>query len=296
MIKEQSTTVTEETLNTQKGNLYKIDPRTIEVEPGFNVRQDFGDIEELAESIKENGIRVPLRGFKKGEKYVLTDGERRYRATMLLLEKGIVMRVPMILEQNSNGINRLIDMYVTNDGKRLNAVEESALVHRLINRYNLTPAEVSVKLGKTQAWVSNMLTLNTADETLKTQITKGEVAATVVLSELRSGKNKGMTAEEVSETLSKKVSDVVSTKEEKVGGKTAKVTAKDLKPAQPAKIGNDSSIEILRSMLFKEGYTSDVTADEESVEVVKFLKELLRGQLKRQDFIDVLDLVQSNED
>ena len=40
---------------------YFVDPRNIAIIDGFNVRTDYGDIDSLAESIRESGVKVPLR-------------------------------------------------------------------------------------------------------------------------------------------------------------------------------------------------------------------------------------------
>ena len=49
-----------ETNKTTKTDIYKIDPRNIVVEDGFNSREDFGDIDTLAKQIEENGVLNPI--------------------------------------------------------------------------------------------------------------------------------------------------------------------------------------------------------------------------------------------
>ena len=80
-----------ETRNTKRTDLFLIDPRNIVVVAGFNVRIDF-DLEELKEQIKDKGVMnpitvIPFRDESGAEKYKLVDGEGRYRATMLGIEK-----------------------------------------------------------------------------------------------------------------------------------------------------------------------------------------------------------------
>ena len=79
---------------TTKNDYYNIDPRRVVVINGFNSRTDFGNIEELAAQIKEQGMLnpitvIPQKDDNGNETYRLVDGERRYRAVMLLLSRGV---------------------------------------------------------------------------------------------------------------------------------------------------------------------------------------------------------------
>ena len=87
---------------TTKTDIYKIDPRNIVVTKDFNSRCNFGDLDELARQIKEQGVLNPIsvQPFKDEngeEKYRLIDGERRYRAVMKLIDEGEeIARVPAL--------------------------------------------------------------------------------------------------------------------------------------------------------------------------------------------------------
>lgn len=61
----------------KRTDLLWVDPVNLTVQEGFNVRYDYGDIDELAKSIIENGVKVPVRGVKdRGtDNYILTDGK-----------------------------------------------------------------------------------------------------------------------------------------------------------------------------------------------------------------------------
>ena len=77
---------------TKKTDLYLINPKNISVQENFNSRRDFGDIEELAEQIATQGVLNPIHVRPiEGEnnKYLLVDGERRYRAVMHNINNGI---------------------------------------------------------------------------------------------------------------------------------------------------------------------------------------------------------------
>lgn len=190
----------------------------IRVVEGFNVRQDFGDIEELAKSIKEIGIRVPLRGYKKDGFVYLTDGHRRFKALCLLAERGDEIRVPILPdEKGSNDEQRVIDMLVCNDGKRLNAVEQSEAVVRLF-AYGYKDEEISNKTGFSRVFISNLKSVGNLPKKVKNMIISNNIKSTEALRIFREEKNFDKALELIESTL-----DRVQTE----SGKT-KITTKDI--------------------------------------------------------------------
>lgn len=156
----------------------------IDVEDGFNVRQDYGDIEALAQSIIENGIKTPLRGHRPSgsEKIIITDGHRRLRAARLAHNKGFTdLKIPLIKEGNSTSeADKVLNMVICNDGKRLNMFEEGEVYKRLIN-YGWDVPDIAKKTGKSQQWLRDCITaLNNSTETLRTLVAEGKVSSTTV--------------------------------------------------------------------------------------------------------------------
>lgn len=174
--------------NIARKDLFFIPPEMIKVEDGFNVRYDYGNIEELANSIIENGVKVPLRGYKvRGkDEYILTDGHRRFKAIQHAAELGHSgIKVPFIIDGvSTNEEDRVLGMVVYNEGKRLTLLEESYVYERLIN-YGWSQATIAKKTGKSQTHVANCLLLGSAPVILKKRIIEGKVAASLVIEELK---------------------------------------------------------------------------------------------------------------
>ncbi len=149
---------------TIKGEIFKIDPRNIVVVKDFNSRTNFGDIDELAAQIKEQGVLNPIStipfvdedGF---EKYKLVDGERRYRAVMKLINEGVeIARIPsLLLSKSTSEEELLLQQALRNEGKPFNAYEWGVLAKKLMDRCGLTQSEVAKKLGKNQSVISRYL-------------------------------------------------------------------------------------------------------------------------------------------
>ena len=173
-------TETEDFLKTKKTDFYSIDPRLVKVVEGFNTRIDYGDIDELMFSIIENGVRVPLRGYKEGDFYFLTDGHRRLKAVEMAMEGGYdIARIPFITEKKKPIDQRIFDVLLLNDGKQLTSLELGETYKRLIlHGYNFT--EIAKKIGKTVKHVSDMVSVASSSKDITDAIKDGFISATLV--------------------------------------------------------------------------------------------------------------------
>lgn len=170
----------------KKFGVHTVDPRQLKIDPEFNVRQDYGNLEELKESIKINGVRVPIRVYIKDDDLFVVDGFRRTRAVMELISEGLDFKgIPAICEtKNYNEESRIFDMILCNDGKALNMLEQGQAFSRLTN-YGYNQTEIAVKIGKTPAHVSNCIQLTTIGKKLQDAIIEGKAACSTVLNALR---------------------------------------------------------------------------------------------------------------
>ena len=92
-----------------------LDPQKLhrnEDNPRLIFRQD--ELDQLQESIKTQGILVPLTIFKDGAKYFLLDGERRWRCSLKL---GL-SNVPVILQPKPNRLQNLMMMFAIHNARR----------------------------------------------------------------------------------------------------------------------------------------------------------------------------------
>ena len=110
-------------------------------------------LEELAQSIKENGVIQPIlvRPAKKG--YELVAGERRLRAA----RKAGLKSIPAIvrnLDERQNAFYALIENMQRED---LNILEEAQGIDEIITKYELTQEEAAKAVGKSRSYVTNAL-------------------------------------------------------------------------------------------------------------------------------------------
>lgn len=174
----------------KKKDLFYISPNDIEAEEGFNPREDYGDMKLLENQIRENGVLVPLRGFKKkGGKYIITDGHRRLKASKEIIKEYPDMLIPFIIDKNaSNPEQRILSVLLFNDGEPLNPLEEAEAINRLIN-FGLNEKEISKKTGKSGVYISNLKLLYNAPTKIKNLIKKDTISSTLAMQVLRDTKD-----------------------------------------------------------------------------------------------------------
>lgn len=214
---------------TKRSDVLFIDPKIIKIEEGFNTRIDYGDINELKTSIVENGVRVPLRGYKDGDVYVVTDGHRRFKAVNMILEEGInIARIPFISEKKKSLEERVFDILLFNDGKTLTPLELGETYKKLLSYgYNLT--EIAKKIGKTIKHVSDMVKVACSTKELKKLINDGLVSASLV-AEVKSKVRDDEESEEIIKTISN-----IKKEDSKGDKKKEKITKKDFEGFLPEK-------------------------------------------------------------
>ena len=145
------------TNKTTKTDLFKIDPRNIEVVDHFHSRIDFGDIQELAAQIARDGVLNPIlvKRVPGTEKFTLVDGERRYRAVMYNLEQGLpVTMIPAIVVPQATTQEDLLRMQLQcNEGKNFSDYEYAVHLQKLRD-LGMSNQQIADLLGKKQSRIS----------------------------------------------------------------------------------------------------------------------------------------------
>jgi ParB family transcriptional regulator, chromosome partitioning protein len=112
-------------------------------------------LEELAQSIRANGIIQPLVVRRYGSRYQLVAGERRWRAARIAgLET-----VPAVIQEIPD--DRLLEITLIENIQRedLNPMETAVAFERLTRELNLTHDEIGRRTGKDRTTITNLLRL-----------------------------------------------------------------------------------------------------------------------------------------
>jgi len=140
----------------------------------FQPRVNFSDedLQELAESIKAQGILQPLLVRNHAAGYELIAGERRLRAA----RRAGLSQVPVVIKQVAD--EKMLEMSIVENIQRenLNPIEEAEAYHSLITQLNLTQDQASARVGKSRSAVANFLRLRQLPGQIKDSITDGTLS------------------------------------------------------------------------------------------------------------------------
>jgi ParB family chromosome partitioning protein len=149
LLSDRSVTVNEELVEI---DLDLIEPNSLQPRTNF----DEARLEELAQSIKANGIIQPLlvRRVENG-KYQLIAGERRWRAA----QRAGLFNVPCIVREIPD--DKMLELALIENIQRqeLNAIEEAHAYKRLIETLGLTQELVAQRVGRDRTFITNYLRL-----------------------------------------------------------------------------------------------------------------------------------------
>lgn len=132
----------------------------------YQPRRNFDEqgLQELADSIKENGVFQPILVRKSLNGYELVAGERRLRASKMANKKDI----PAIVVDFNDRQMMEISLLENIQRKDLSPIEEASAYNQLIRKLNYTQDELAKRIGKSRANVTNLLRLlNLPDEVKK---------------------------------------------------------------------------------------------------------------------------------
>lgn len=128
-----------------------IDPSALQPRTVF----DEAKLAELARSIMANGVVQPLLVRRKGARFELIAGERRWRAAQLA---GLT-RIPAVLRNVSD--DKVLELALIENIQRedLNPIEEARAYKKLIDTLGLTQETVAERVGRDRSYVTNYLRL-----------------------------------------------------------------------------------------------------------------------------------------
>ncbi len=144
-----------------------IDPNPVQP----RMRSNFGDLEGLSASIRECGVIQPIIVRRKGARYQLIAGERRWMAT----QQAGYLKIPAIIRDVEDENLLQVTLVENIQRKELTALEEAQAYQELIQA-SLTQEEIAHKVGKDRATVANFLRLLKLPAEIQTWIQEGKLA------------------------------------------------------------------------------------------------------------------------
>jgi ParB family chromosome partitioning protein len=145
-----------------------IDPSTDQPRKHFDATR----LEELAESIRHQGIIQPIVLEAKGSRYAIVAGERRYRAAKLA---GLT-EVPAVVARYGSEKRLMVSLIENLQREDLDPIEEAEAYRRLLEDGPLNQEELAQQIGKNRTTIANSLRLLNLSDEVKAALQTGEIS------------------------------------------------------------------------------------------------------------------------
>ena len=132
-------------------------------------------LQELAQSIRANGIIQPIIVRTVGDRFQIIAGERRWRAAKV----AGLLRVPIVVRSVAPGKEQsLLEMALIENIQRenLNPIEEALAYRRLADEFHLKQEDIASAVGKDRATVANFLRLLKLPDEVRTELSSGRLS------------------------------------------------------------------------------------------------------------------------
>ncbi|HUL74030.1 MAG TPA: ParB/RepB/Spo0J family partition protein [Vicinamibacterales bacterium] len=133
---------------------------------------DESRLEELAQSIRANGVIQPLIVRRIAGQYEIVAGERRWRAA----QRAGLLKVPIVLRDVPD--DQLLQLALIENIQRddLNPIEEAHAYRRLIDEHHLSQEAIAVAVGKDRATIANYLRLLRLPAEVRGELSSGALS------------------------------------------------------------------------------------------------------------------------
>lgn len=159
----------EQNIQTNEIEMSLIDRNTDQPRKNFEP----ASLQELANSIKQHGVIQPIIVTKKGSRYMIIAGERRFRAAKMVGLKTI----PAIVRDYSAKEIKEIGLLENIQREDLNPIECALAMKELMEKYSYTQETLADRLGKSRPMVTNTLRLlNLCPEVIE-MVASGKLSA-----------------------------------------------------------------------------------------------------------------------
>lgn len=139
-------------------------------------RMDEGALNELAQSIREQGVMQPILvrpadGDAGGKVYEIIAGERRFRAAQM----AGLQEIPAIVKNVDDQTAAAMALIENIQREDLNPLEEAQGIHRLITDFNFTHEQAASAVGRSRSAVTNLLRLLNLTRPVQTMLVAGDI-------------------------------------------------------------------------------------------------------------------------
>ena len=138
-------------------------------------RKHFDDkaLDELAASIRENGVVQPILVRNVGMRFQIVAGERRWRAA----QRAGLHRIPAIVKRVEDDKILQVALIENIQREELNPIEEAMAYRQLLDNYGFTQEQLSERVGKERTLIATALRLLKLPDEIRALVASGKLSA-----------------------------------------------------------------------------------------------------------------------
>jgi ParB family chromosome partitioning protein len=139
------------------------------------LQMDDARLDDLARSIKANGVIQPILARRAGDGYRIIAGERRWRAA----QRAGLLKVPVVVRDVAEDSHKqLLELALVENIQRedLNPIEEAHAYQRLVVEFHLTQEQIASSVGKDRSTVANFLRLLRLPDEVRAELASGTLS------------------------------------------------------------------------------------------------------------------------
>lgn len=177
-------------LSEGRSDLFKIDPRKIQIKVGWNGRdmsavENQEHVDTLARSIAEVGVKEPITVVYENNQVWVVDGHCRLMATMRAIEQygaGDKLKTILVKAEDRYGdeADRIFSQILRNSGKPFTQLEQAKTFKKLLD-FGWDQKTIAAKSGYSSGRVSQILSLLILPVAVKEMVNAGQVSATMAI-------------------------------------------------------------------------------------------------------------------
>jgi len=130
-------------------------------------------LEELAQSIRENGVLQPVLVRMIGDRFQIVSGERRYRASKL----AGMRTIPAVIRRLDEEQTLLAGLIENIQRQDLNPIEEAKTLKEIILSYGLTHDQLAKRIGRSRSALTNRLRLLQLPREIQQLVADGQISS-----------------------------------------------------------------------------------------------------------------------
>ena len=202
-------------------------------------RKDFGNLAELAESIKEKGILEPILIRPKNGRFEIVAGERRFRAAQM----AGLSEIPCIEHDIADNEALEVSIIENIQRKNLNVYEQAFSIKSFADMYGYTHQEIAQKIGKSRVTITELIRITDLPEEILERCMELKINSKTFLQELVKLENREQ-MKEMLENYSEEPFSRDKIKEKRKTQKKEKSAEKSVKTLRFNLTSEDKSVKI----------------------------------------------------